>query len=68
MSAGSAVTVVASIHRERVKLVKQGKWPEHSLRTWRAIAKHAAERPDGVSPSPTEQMALDVVAAEGKRR
>ena len=66
---GSAATEVAAIHKLRLQQCRKGKWPAHSIATWTAIAARADARPTGVSPSPLEQRALEVVAAakEGAR-
>lgn len=39
-----------------------GKWPLRSLREWDAIASVARAREDGISPSPLEATALEIVA------
>jgi hypothetical protein len=54
------------IHQDRLReLAKgpvEGRWPAASLSEWAEIARAAAER-EGVSPSPREAMALDVMDA-----
>lgn len=42
---------------------KGGIWPRASLHEWARIARRAEERPEGVTPSPQEAMALDVMDA-----
>lgn len=40
-----------------------GQWPQASLDEWRRIAAVAQARPEGVTPTPREAMALDIVTA-----
>lgn len=66
--APSAVNALAQIHKARLAGCRNGTWPQHSIEEWRRIARGAGERPDGVTPSPVEQRALEVVAAAGGSR
>jgi hypothetical protein len=60
-----AATEMADLHRRRLAACREGKWPKHSIEMWRGIARRALARPEGVSPAPIEQRALEVCEAAG---